>query len=411
MLKHALYAVPMLAAMVVLGCGGSDSEPAGRSRQAAQGVAVGEPKGGAPVVSEFVKIAQQESCSDLKNRLYLIDGKQVFQDRAGTCPDNAYAQRLYGATPDAVLCAMTDTLAGSKASCANETARKLFETIQANLNLPNLGLDGTHKVELIPFLPKPGAAIPYETVSKGPFSGVAKPQNVVVRDQVAWDKLWAAHASSRTEAGPAPKVDFAAKMVIGVFEGDNPLDCGNMGIVRISAQDGKMLVDYEERMGAPRVVCPDVMTGPMHLVLVDRNDARVEFVPHKVELLATTTLDATNNSGVRDVRNLVVRDKDAWTNLWTEHAGKSRPLPEVDFGKQMVIAVFRGNRPNGCFATRIDTISNDGKKISVRHTDSVPGPGVLCTLNIPSPAEIVAVDRSDQLVEFAGDTVSVGPKP
>jgi hypothetical protein len=36
---------------------------------------------------------------------------------------------------------------------------------------------------------------------------------------------------------------------------------------------------------------------------------------------------------------------------------------------------------------------------------------VLCTLNIPSPADLVAVERSDLPVEFASDTVTVGPKP
>lgn len=413
MFKRALYAVPALAALLAAGCGGSDSQTSTQSQQAAagQGIAAGEPNGGAPVASEFVKLAQQESCGSVKNRLYLIDGKQVFWDRAGTCPDNAYAQRLYGATPQAVLCETTDTLAGPKTFCANDTVRKLFETMQANVNLSNLGLDGTHKVELIPFLPKSGTSISYETLLRSSLSGVTQAQNVVVRDQAAWDKLWATHSSNRPDAGAAPRVDFATKMLVGVFEGNNPVGCGNMGIVGISSQDGKMVVDYEERVSGPDVACPAVVTTPMQLVLVDRNDAKVEFVPHKVDLLTALALDTTNISGVRDMRNVVVKDRDTWASLWAEHAGKSRPLPEVDFGKQMVMAVFLGNRPNGCYSTRIDTVSSDGKKITVRRTDSVPGPADLCSLNSPSPASIVAVNRSDLPVEFASSIEPVGPKP
>lgn len=397
--------------MLVAGCGGSDSQTTTRTQQAAQGIAVGEPNGGVPVASEFVKLAQQESCGTVRNRLYLIDNKQVFWDRAGTCPDNAYAQRLYGATPDAVLCETTDTLAGPKTFCANDTVRKLFETIQANVNLSNLGLDATHKVELIPFLPKSGTSIAYETLVKSPFSGVTQAQNVVVRDQAAWDKLWAAHSSNRPDVSTMLRVDFTTKMVVGVFEGNNPIGCGNMGIVGVRSQDGAMVVDYEERVSRGDVACPAVITNPMQLVLVDRNDAKAEFVPHKVDLLAVATLDATKNSGVRDPRDVVIKDREAWATLWAEHAGKSSPLPEVDFGKQMVIGVFLGNRPNGCYGTRIDTISSDGKKITVRHTDSVPGPAVLCTLNIPSPAVLVAVNRSDLPVAFASETEPVGPKP
>ena len=52
----------------------------------------------------FVARAREEVCAGTRNRLFVIDGKQVFWDRAGNCGDNSYAQRLYGATPDVLLC-------------------------------------------------------------------------------------------------------------------------------------------------------------------------------------------------------------------------------------------------------------------------------------------------------------------
>jgi hypothetical protein len=57
------------AALALAGCGGGGNTAMPRSQQSSQ-VAVGEPNGGS-------------ACSNLKNRLWLIDGKQVFWDRAG----------------------------------------------------------------------------------------------------------------------------------------------------------------------------------------------------------------------------------------------------------------------------------------------------------------------------------------
>lgn len=153
---NMLTSIVLLAAAAVLAaCGGSGTPVAQHDRQAAEMAARGD---SAPVPADFIRVAQQEPCGDIKNRLYLIDGKEVFWDRAGNCPDNAYVQRLYGANPQAVLCEMTDTLGDAKTFCANDSMRVLFQQLQRGAGQPNLGLDASHKVQLISFLPKSGAA-------------------------------------------------------------------------------------------------------------------------------------------------------------------------------------------------------------------------------------------------------------
>jgi hypothetical protein len=51
-------------------------------------------------------------------------------------------------------------------------------------------------------------------------------------------------------------------------------------------------------------------------------------------------------SNVQEPRVVVIRKKEAWEKLWTE-AAIPGPLPEVDFGRHLVMGVFAGARPAG----------------------------------------------------------------
>lgn len=59
------------------------------------------------------------------------------------------------------------------------------------------------------------------------------------------------------------------------------------------------------------------------------------------------------DTGIRCRRFVVVRDQAQWSSLWAEHsAGAARPAPAVDFSREMVVAVFLGERPSG--GTRVE---------------------------------------------------------
>jgi hypothetical protein len=90
-------------------------------------------------------MAENAACADLRNQLYVIDDQFVFWASEGQCNDAGYAYILYGATPDETLCSLEDSLMGPRSSCQPEMAA-LFETIQQNLDDPNLGLDESHTV-------------------------------------------------------------------------------------------------------------------------------------------------------------------------------------------------------------------------------------------------------------------------
>jgi len=108
----------------------------------------GSPKEAAPEVdlSPFRDLARSSDCTDIKNRLFLIDGRLVLWDRQGNCPDASYAVRLSDGTVDNVLCELNDSIAGPRKECRESEYAEMFDTITANLDKPDLGLGPAHTI-------------------------------------------------------------------------------------------------------------------------------------------------------------------------------------------------------------------------------------------------------------------------
>jgi hypothetical protein len=382
---------------VLSACGGSDTM---HDRQAGSGIAVGEPNPAALATAPFIEMARTAHCSETKNRLFVIDGKQVFWDHAGRCADASYEQVLFGSRPEARLCAHGDTIAGPKTSCQDESARALFDTIVKNADLPDLGLGSGHKVEQLAFLPPAGTAVAFETVAKDTFSGVTARQTVVIKDQAAWDKLWAQHTAGRAPAPSQPKVDFAHKMLVGVFAGEYANGCRSMAVDRVAAGASKLEVDVAERDVTTVAICVPAVTHPMQVVAVDRTDAEVAVNAVAGTDVLFQTADATSQSNIHEARTVVIKDEAAWARLWNEHA-PDRALPAVDFASHMVVGVFMGNGPSSCYTTAIGGIVRTADKLIVREVRSVPGPDIACAMYVTTPAHLAVIPRSELPVVFA----------
>jgi hypothetical protein len=96
-------------------------------------------------MAPFLQMAEDAACADQRNQLYVIDDQFVFWATEGRCSDASYAYILYGARPDEKLCTLEDSIAGPRSTCQPDL-QALFETIQQNLDHPNLGLDENHAV-------------------------------------------------------------------------------------------------------------------------------------------------------------------------------------------------------------------------------------------------------------------------
>jgi hypothetical protein len=108
-------------------------------------------------------------------------------------------------------------------------------------------------------------------------------------------------------------------------------------------------------------------------------------------------------SGVAKPSNQVIEDAEAWRKIWKEIHARQKPapdVPEIDFDKQTVLAVFMGRKPTGGYATKITRITDTGKRIEATVQEHAPGPGDIVTQALTSPYHMVAVPKTEKPVVF-----------
>jgi len=118
--------------------------------------------------------------------------------------------------------------------------------------------------------------------------------------------------------------------------------------------------------------------------------------------VAFETVDHSGISGIVIARSVAVRDNASWLALWAQHIGNHppSPAPTVDFNKSMVLAVFLGDRPNGCYSVTITRVFLSSSGLTVAYHEGTPPPNVSCTQAFIQPTHIVSVPASDALVQF-----------
>jgi hypothetical protein len=110
-------------------------------------------------------------------------------------------------------------------------------------------------------------------------------------------------------------------------------------------------------------------------------------------------LDKGDQSNMDDGREAVARTAAEWNALWRLHA-PDRPQPKVDFGRELVAAVFLGSRPTAGFAIDIVGTKEDAGALVVQYRETRPAKGLLSAQVITSAYAIVALPRRDGAVRF-----------
>lgn len=114
------------------------------------------------------------------------------------------------------------------------------------------------------------------------------------------------------------------------------------------------------------------------------------------------TLDQSSNSGVLSEQLNVVRDTTAWAALWAQHTNKLVPPPTeptVDFSRNMVLAVFLGSRPSGCYSVAITRVLQETSNTTVEYHEVISS-SQICTAVVVYPSHLVAVPAASAPVQF-----------
>lgn len=127
----------------------------------------------------------------------------------------------------------------------------------------------------------------FKTLSKQTNVEHARKENLVIRKQTEWEKLWkemhGAEAQPENSGGKLPELpqaDFNRHMVLAVFQGAQPSGGYSIEITKIVRANGKLEVFVEERKPGQDCFNTQAITYPHHLVVVDKSTARVRFTAH-----------------------------------------------------------------------------------------------------------------------------------
>jgi hypothetical protein len=115
--------------------------------------------------------------------------------------------------------------------------------------------------------------------------------------------------------------------------------------------------------------------------------------------LPVRSIDRGVRSGIDAPEQVVVHTTQEWTELWRRH-GSSRPLPPVDFDREMVVAVFAGTRPTAGYAVTITAARAQGDGLVVEYAVKAPSPGSMTAQVLTSPYAIAALPRHAGGVRF-----------
>ena len=107
---------------------------------------------------------------------------------------------------------------------------------------------------------------------------------------------------------------------------------------------------------------------------------------------AFRTLDRGLDSNLDAPRQAVIRTAGEWEALWRVHGGE-RTRPAVNFGDEMVVAVFLGSRPTAGFSVEIVSTRVDGSALVVQYREGRPPAGALTAQVLTMPYHIAAVPK------------------
>jgi hypothetical protein len=129
----------------------------------------------------------------------------------------------------------------------------------------------------------------------------------------------------------------------------------------------------------------------------------IAMAAKKTEFLEFVTISKGYHSGIITPQNLIIKDNLTWKKIWNIHSKIRLPqpgLPDVDFAKEMVIAIFKGECPTGGYTTEIDSVEKVGDRIIVHIAETKPDPDNIVTQALTQPYHIIRTERTILIVEF-----------
>ena len=122
-----------------------------------------------------------------------------------------------------------------------------------------------------------------------------------------------------------------------------------------------------------------------------------------------TTIAQGSDSGYQSADQMVIDNSEQWLDLWQQHTSNTEPpppVPQVDFTRYSVVAVFAGEKTTGGYSVEIlsvetsDSETQERSAIAITVQHRQPEAGNLVTEALTYPYHIIRIPRIDGNVVF-----------
>lgn len=127
------------------------------------------------------------------------------------------------------------------------------------------------------FSPATPHKLTWRTLSRGLTSGLTQPDQVVIRDESAYLKLWARHAADIPKVGLPPAVDFQREMVVVVALGNRPTGGYLVEVVDTELRNRRVRILVGETQPQPGTLQIQQVTQPYQIIALPAMATSVDF--------------------------------------------------------------------------------------------------------------------------------------
>ncbi len=114
------------------------------------------------------------------------------------------------------------------------------------------------------------------------------------------------------------------------------------------------------------------------------------------------TIDKGILSGIQKKSNYIINNNKEFSELWNNINNYKIPkseVPKIDFEKEIVIAVFQGQKNTGGYDIEITNIM-ENNKINVYIKETEPKPNNFVIQALTSPYHIIKINKPNKYVKF-----------
>lgn len=123
-----------------------------------------------------------------------------------------------------------------------------------------------------------GLTVMHLTSLDAAYQVFASETMLVVRDQQSWQSLWSQMTANQFPAPQLPAVDFTKDMVLVAAAGTRPSGGYSISITDVAESSGSVMVNVTITSPGSNCVVTAVVTSPVYIATVARQDGTVGFV-------------------------------------------------------------------------------------------------------------------------------------